>query len=150
MILPTTNLPDQKTVVLILNHKTLSKHVLADQYWTGKYFSHIGDIDEMRHYHHMYLFDTSRSDPPVSGNLTLTSNGKSFTMTFPASAAEVKSTMKNVFKVNFDFKVEKSGDCDEGFQYVVTALEPGVLPKLEFDLQTTGIFKPKKIHPSFG
>ena len=96
----------------------------------------------------MYLFDTSRSDPPVSGNLTMTSNGKSFTMTFPASAAEVKSTMKNVFKVNFDFKVEKSGDCDEGFQYVVTALEPGVLPKFEFDLQTTGIFKPRKIHPS--
>ena len=47
--------------------------------------------------------------------------------------------MKNIFGVNFDFKVEKSGDCDEGFQYTVTSLEPGVLPKFTFDLQTDGM-----------
>ena len=47
--------------------------------------------------------------------------------------------MKNIFGVNFDFKVEKSGDCDEGFQYTVTALEPGVLPKFTLDLQTDGM-----------
>ena len=64
------------------------QYVFADQYWTGKYFSSIGDIDEMRHYHHMYLFDTSRSDPPVSGNLTLTANGKSHTLPFPGRGSQ--------------------------------------------------------------